>query len=105
MIGLKKPETEKVKFLKYFEMVQEEAGKIGKVFYTDTPDGHDAETDDLILEDIRGWLIEKKDIELFAPEWKKDKVTDSWYDYMCWAEWSFDGKNGKDIKIKFVFYP
>jgi len=102
MLGISKPEMESNKFLKYFEMVQQEAGKQNKVFFIDTPDGHDFETDDLMLENIRGWLIPADKANEITPEWEIDEVGDSWYDYMCWAEWQLiDGK----VKIEFKFYP
>jgi len=102
MLGLRK--LDEIKIENYFELVQLEANKKRKIFFEDCFEGNEQEFENITAVEIRGFLINEKDMELFMPEWEIDKVTDPWYECMCWAEWSLDSDDEDDIKIQFVFY-
>lgn len=85
MIGLRTQESEK--FIKYFEIVQTIAQDQGCVFYFDTGDGRDFETDQFEGEDLMGWLIPDEKAKIFELEWNNWNELDDWSDYYCWAIW------------------
>lgn len=96
MQGLRTQESKK--FDKFWNLVQETAGKDEKVFFADCGEGHDFETADMEGEDFCGWLIPIEKVNEFETDWKKQNVSDEWSDNMVWLEWKND--NGI-ISVKF----
>lgn len=106
MRGLKRPEDEK--FNKYFEMLQKEAEKQGKVFFVLIAEGRDLITEEFEGEDLTGWLVPIGMADEFEKEWINSesscaalKQLKRWADYFCWAEWKYD--NNK-LEIIFEFF-
>ena len=95
MQGLRTQETDK--FEKFFSIVQDAARKQNRVFFLDSGDGHDFETDTLEGEDLMGWLIPKDFVSEFKKEWETGNVSDSWSDFFVWAIW----ENADNPTIKF----
>ncbi|MBR5583707.1 MAG: hypothetical protein IKW21_04185 [Lachnospiraceae bacterium] len=85
MLGLRTQESKK--FEKFMKLVQAEAKKTEKVFFLDTGDGHDFETDELEGEDLAGWLIPSSKVIEFKEVWEKDSVDDEWSDFYMFAVW------------------
>lgn len=85
MQGLRKQETSK--FETFFSIVQDAAEKKNSVFFLDTGDGRDFETDTLEGEDLMGQLISKEKVSAFEKEWQGGDVSDDWSDFYVWAIW------------------
>ncbi len=99
MVGLRTCEGEK--FERFFELVQKEALKQGKVFFLDSGEGHDFDNGFMEGENISGWLIPTEKADEFEKEYMKiHDDPEGWYDYFCWAEW----ENEENPKITFVWY-
>ena len=49
--------NEGAKFEKYFYIVQEEAKKLGGVFFSETGEGRDLDLEDIEVCDLGGWLV------------------------------------------------
>lgn len=96
MIGLRTQETEK--FNRFFAMIQAAAEKRGAVFFADSGDGNDFETETMEGEDMMGWLIPKEKAKEFQPLWEASKVDSSWSDYFGWALWK---KSQDNVLIHF----
>lgn len=96
MQGLRTQES--AKFDRFFELIQKEAEKQGKIFFADAGDGNDFETETMEGEEMMGWLIPKEKAKEFEPMWKDSKVNDSWTDFFCWALWTLSENK---IKIHF----
>ena len=87
MLGLRTQESKK--FENYFALVQTEARKQNSVYFFDTGEGRDIETDTLEGEDLSGWLIPNEKAEAFEKEWKDfHNPLDEWNDYYTFAIWS-----------------
>ena len=90
------------KFIPYFELVQKTASEQGKIFFLDTGQARDFETDDMYGEDLSGWLIDRDEAPVFEPQWLKDDwgAIDDYYFDECfvWAVWHLD--DGK-VTIEF----
>ena len=95
MKGLRTEENEK--FLRFFAIVQEEAGKNKSVFFLDSGDGREFETEVLEGEDLMGWLIPGEKASAFEKEWENNDVSDDWSKFFCWAVW----ENVNNPTIKF----
>lgn len=95
MKGLRTKENEK--FLRFFAIVQKEAEKNQSVFFLDSGDGREFETDTLEGEDLMGWLIPLEKVSAFEKEWEKNNVSDEWSEFFCWVIW----ENSSNPIIKF----
>ena len=95
MKGLRTQEENK--FLRFFAIVQEAAEKKNCVFFLDSGDGREFETETIEGEDLMGWLIPKEKVPAFEKEWETNDVSDDWSDFFCWAIWD----NANDPTIKF----
>ena len=95
MLGLKTQES--VKFKKFFSTVQNEANKLGKVFFLECEDGHEKTTDDMEMCNLQGWLIPAEAIQRFIPIWENDEVDDTWNDEFSFVEWN--DKDGLTISF------
>ena len=96
MLGLRTQESEK--FKKYFSIVQEAARGIKCVFFLDSGDGRDFETDTLEGEDLMGWLIPEDRVLEFEKMWKAWEVSDEWTDFYKWAIW--DNPDNPTVKFE-----
>lgn len=87
--------------MRFFDIVQAAAGRLGKVFFLWTGEGHDITTDELDGEDLSGWLVDESNAELFESLWTKPgaSIPDDLDDTSCFARWSQD-EDGR-IEIRF----
>lgn len=99
MLGLKTQESSE--FLEFWKLVQKEAEKQDKIFYAECGEGNIHKTETMECEDMRGWLIPKEFSKKFEKEWKGNKVSDEWDDFIFWAEWSDEQGN---IEVEFHTY-
>ena len=91
---------EEQRFIRFFEIVQEAAASLSKVFFFDSIEGHSANFDDPIdYEDITGWLVPFKKAEEFEKEWEQNEPSNQWNDFYYDADW--EKTHGK-IKIIFT---
>lgn len=102
MLGLRKPEVETAKFLKFFELVQQKEEKAGKVYFVDGFEGKEDSTAEFDCIETFGYLIDKADEATFIDGWSASKVAEKWHDDFCWAEYRIDGEK---VTVEFVFYP
>lgn len=96
MLGLRTQETNK--FVTFFELVQKKASEKDCVFFLDSGDGNEFETDTMEGETLQGWLVPKTKAAEFERVWKDKEEDDTWADFFCWAEWN--KKNG-NIDVTF----
>ena len=96
MLGLRTQETNK--FILFFELVQEKAKEKETVFFLDSGDGKEFETEAMEGENLQGWLVPLSKVDEFEKRWKDYKEDDEYVDFYCWAEW-FDNKGEVDIKF------
>lgn len=78
---------ENKRFEKFFDIVRKEAAKTNCIFFVDCGEGREIFTDSLEGEDLSGWLIPEKQADKFEPEWKKNKVSDKWDEFIRFAIW------------------
>lgn len=96
MRGLRTQETNK--FRAYMELVQNKASEKDCVFFMESGDGNDFETDSMEGENLQGWLIPFDKADVFEEVWKNKKEDDEYVDFFCWVEW-FERKGEIDIKF------
>jgi hypothetical protein len=96
MRGLRTQETKK--FNAFFELVQNKAHEREAVFFLESGDGNDFETDVMAGEDLQGWLVPLSKADEFEAEWKAGAEDDKWVEFFCWAEW-FTRKNAIDVRF------
>lgn len=97
MKGLRTQEAKK--FVKFFSLVQDKALENNSVFFLDSGDGNELETDNLECESLQGWLVPFDKVNDFEKVWDKNAEDDEWIEYFCFAEWK---KNGDSIEITFT---
>lgn len=97
MRGLRTQETKK--FNAFFELVQKRAHERGAVFFLDSGDGDDFETETMEGENLQGWLVPQNKADEFESVWKIWNEDDEWVDFFCWAEWV---TRRKEIDVRFV---
>lgn len=99
------------KFLKFFELVQNEAAARNKVFFIAGCECHDQELDDLYLSAMCGWLVPADQADEFEATWMLG--SDTWEDTLWGSHWSddffvfedFDVKRDGTIVIRFRKWP
>lgn len=96
MLGLRTQETNK--FIAFFELVQKKASEKDCVFFLESGDGNEFETDTMEGENLQGWLVPQNQAAEFEKIWKEEKEDDIWTEFFCWAEWH--RKNG-NIDVTF----
>lgn len=86
---------------KYDWFVQQQAAKLGKVFFTDSGEGRDTFYKGMYVENISGWLVPIGEVNLFRKnlERKYDQEFDKYY---VFAEWSLDNNQ---LTVEFKQYP
>ena len=102
MRGLKGAGSDDVKFLRFFETVQQEAVNQRGVFFACAGDGRDLVLPDLEGEDLSGWLIPMEMAGVFEKEWDISNTESflwKWSDFFCFAVWELDSENR--IRIHF----
>ena len=96
MRGLRTQETEK--FERFFLLVQNEAKERNAVFFLDSGEGNDFETETLEGEDLCGWLIPEEQAEAFEEAWENDEALDDWSEFIFFAFWEGEKNH---LKISF----
>lgn len=98
MLGLKTQESNK--FIEFMKIVQDEARKHNSIFFLDSGDGRDFETDHVEGEDLQGWLIPENKADAFKAIWEAGNADDDWVGFFCFATW--ENSNG-NITVQFDF--
>lgn len=100
MKGLRTQENNK--FLKFFKLVQEEATKIGSVFFLDCGQGNVFSNDQIECEGLFGWLIPKEKAEAFEPFFLNNSEQQHIFDdFYKSVDFSFEGDTD-NIIIKII---
>ncbi|MDR3308060.1 MAG: hypothetical protein LBS58_04090 [Coriobacteriales bacterium] len=101
--GLKYEETaSEIRFVRFFDLVQAQAAREGCVFFMDSGEGRDVNTEDFDGEDVSGWLIPKDDADTFEKQWLKidDGSIDERFDKLfVFARWD---QTDEGVTIKFT---
>lgn len=93
--GLRTQESSE--FNRFFELVQNEAQKFGKVFFLDCEEGNDGNVDGVEVCNLSGWLIPNEQVNEFEKVWKREEEDDDWSDFFCFVRW----KNKNGIQLSF----
>ncbi len=88
---------------KFLDFVKEQALKMGKVFFINSGEGRDEIVGDMYVEDLSGWLIDKKDEKEFEEQWKNgidniSSIFDKNFVFVIWR------KDNNKIQIEFKKY-
>ena len=94
------------KFEKYFYIVQEEAKKLGGVFFSETGEGRDLDLEDIEVCDLGGWLVPFDQADEFEALYlgRKDKEiwdNERWDNMYIFVDYMFDGNS---VSFKFDKY-
>ena len=84
---------ENEKFERFFSYVRNAAKKEGCMFFVYSWDGHEYESENMEGEDLFGWLIPEDMVQSFESDFKQDKVSSEWDQYLCFANWEKLGNN------------
>jgi hypothetical protein len=82
MLGLRTQENNE--FIKFFKLVQDEAGKLNKVFFLDFGQCDDIPFNGMDVDSLYGWLIPKEKVETFNKEFIEKTNLSNWDDYCTW---------------------
>lgn len=98
--------NESAKFEKYFAIIEEEAKKLGGVFFSETGEGRDLDLEDIEVCDLAGWLVPFDQTDEFEALYlgRKDKEiwdSDRWDDMYIFVDYILDGDN---VSVKFDKY-
>ena len=98
--------NEEAKFEKYFAIIEEEAKRLGGVFFSETGEGRDLDLEDIEVCDLAGWLVPFDQADEFEALYlaRKDKEiwdSDRWDDMYIFVDYILDGDN---ISVKFDKY-
>lgn len=104
MRGLRTNEV--AKFEKYFAIIEEEAKRLGGVFFSETGEGRDLDLEDIEVCDLAGWLVPFDQADEFEALYLggKDKEiwdSDRWDDMYIFVDYILDGDN---VSVKFDKY-
>ncbi|WP_274969378.1 hypothetical protein [Lachnoanaerobaculum orale] len=96
MQGLRSNEGED--FEKFLGIVEEEAKKLGGIFFCDTFEGRDISLNDMKVCDLGGWLVPESEVESFESIYEKGEdeklwESDKWYDMYIFVNYSLDADN------------
>ena len=89
---------ENEKFGRFFEIVREEANRLGGIFFVDCGEGNEFFSDSMEGENLSGWLIPKEDADAFETEFTENNVSDRWDDFMKFLRWK---KKGDRVSVEF----
>ncbi|MDU2293819.1 MAG: hypothetical protein ACLVKS_02210 [Peptococcus niger] len=96
MLGLRTQESDE--FMRFFKLVQKEAGKLNAVFFADFGQCGDLIFEDMELDRLFGWLIPEERADDFNKEFVSSKVNEKWDVFCMWViPEIIDGQ----LKIKF----
>lgn len=95
MKGLRTHESSN--FIKFFEIVQNEAAKLGTVFFLDCEEGQDGSVNGIGVCNLSGWLVPASQADKFEQTWRAHKEDDEWIDFFVFAKW----KDENGLKIVF----
>lgn len=98
--------NEGAKFEKYFAIIEEEAKRLGGVFFSETGEGRDLDLEDIEICDLAGWLVPFDQADEFEALYlgRKDKEmwdSDRWDDMYIFVDYILDGDN---VSVKFDKY-
>ena len=98
--------NEGAKFEKYFYLIQEEAKKLGGVFFSETGEGRDLDLEDIEVCDLGGWLVPFDQADEFEALYlgRKDKEiwdNERWDNMYIFVDYMFDGNS---VSVKFDKY-
>ena len=98
--------NESAKFEKYFAIIEEEAKKLGGVFFSETGEGRDLDLEDIEVCDLAGWLVpfdQADEFEVLYLGGKDKEIWDSdrWDDMYIFVDYILDGDN---VSVKFDKY-
>ena len=91
------------RFNRFFSFIQQEAKKLGKIYFFDTEQSGNIELEDMDISDLSGWLLPQKDADEFEKDYLNWKEWESgkWDNFYTFAEYyREDGK----VKIDFNQY-
>lgn len=97
MVGLRTQETSK--FNSFFKLIQDRANERNCVFFLDSGDGNEFETESMEGENLQGWLVPQSKADEFENIWRNNEEDDEWVEFFCWVEWQ--NQNGI-IDVKFI---
>lgn len=97
MVGLRTQETSK--FKNFFKLVQDRANERNCVFFLDSGDGNEFETESMEGENLQGWLVPQSKADEFEIIWRNNEEDDEWVEFFRWVEWK--NQNGI-IDVKFI---
>jgi len=83
MQGLRTKENNK--FLNFFKKVQESALKMNKVFFLDAGECLDIEFDNMVVDEMSGWLIPLEDVVSFELKFNKNMNLDEFENFYIWV--------------------
>lgn len=98
--------NEGAKFEKYLAIIEEEARKLGWVFFSETGEGRDLDLEDIEVCDLAGWLVPFDQADEFEALYlgRKDKEiwdSDRWDDMYIFVDYILEGDN---VSVKFDKY-
>ena len=102
MQGLRSSEGED--FEKFLGIVEEEAKRLGGIFFCDTFEGRDLVLNNMKVCDLGGWLVPASEVEDFESVYvagKDDELweNDKWYDMYIFVNYSLGDNN--ELTLKF----
>ena len=91
---------------KYFAIIEEEAKRLGGVFFSETGEGRDLDLEDIEVCDLAGWLVPFDQADEFEALYldRKDKEiwdSDRWDDMYIFVDYILEGDN---VSVKFDKY-
>ena len=89
-------------FLRFFEMVQESAGKSGGVFFISTGDGDVELIGDVECETLTGWLVPEHEADGFERIWHAGDVGSEYDDKLVTVDWE-ERNGGIVVSISSLF--
>lgn len=92
-------------FMRYWQLVQDEAKKQGMVFFLEAGDGNEFELEDMEGEDLSGWLVPIAKAEEFRKlhTARDDGACEDFEGVVsCFAEWKI---KENELSIEFKTYP
>lgn len=96
MKGLRTKEDKK--FIKFFDLVQKKAREVNSVFFLDSGECKDIEFEDLIIDEISGWLIPIN----ISDEFEKEFVSKGNLDrFEKWYTWCIPAIENENLIIEF----
>lgn len=93
MQGLRTQEG--AKFERFFSLVEKEAGKKDAVFFLDSGEGRDFESDEMEGENLSGWLVPNSEAKKFETAYMERADLSEWIDSYAWASW--ENKDGEIV--------